>query len=141
MRIYAVWGPFRVRSGFARGPFGIRSGYVRGPREVRAGSIQVPFRISSRAIRGSFGVRSGSVRNPKPPQPKKNRSPGAVEVGAVAPPSQRADTVRFGFRVYSRTIVYLLLIVIHCLHNEGLGLLHPDKHKLEDNNGVSQKIL
>ena len=72
-----------VRS-LSRGPFGVRARSARGSFGVRSGSV-----------RGACGVRSESVRDPKPPQPKKNRNPGVVEGGAVAPPSQRPIRLRF----------------------------------------------
>ena len=54
MRIYAVRGPFGVRSGFARrsgsvrGPFGLRGG----PRGVRLGSVPDPFEGRAGFVRG-----------------------------------------------------------------------------------------
>ena len=77
-------GPFGIRAD----PFGLRSGSVRGPRGVRSGSVRATFEGRAGFARTPFGVR-------KPPQPKKNCSPGGVEGEAVAPPSQQC---RLGFR-------------------------------------------
>ena len=92
VRSGSVRGPREVRSGSVRGSRGVRAGSAWGPHGVRAASVRGPFGIRSRGVRGSFGVRSESVRDPKPPQPKKNATPGVVEGGPVAPPSQPADT-------------------------------------------------
>ena len=85
VRSGSVWDPFELRAGSARGPCGIRSGSVRNPFEGRAGFV-----------RDAFGIRNRRSR-------KKTAARGA--------PLPTADTVRFGFQVYSRTIIYLLLIV------------------------------
>ena len=73
----SVWGPFGIRSGNVRYPFGVRSGSF----ELRSGFVRDPF--------------GAGTSSENPLQPKKNRSPGGVEGGAVAPPSQRPIWLRF----------------------------------------------